>query len=196
VRPFKAIAAMSLNRIIGDAGKIPWHLPEDFKWFKRTTLGKTVVMGRKTFESLGRPLPNRLNVVLTRNPQLLLEAGNRPKIYEDAKTGSSAVSLLREAAQEQLMFPTTAPTRLVLWSDLQKLLREDRGGEMWVIGGSTIYEQTLPFCNDLYLTLVKRIVPGDAFFPPFEADFEPVSTILENNDFSVTHYRRLPRMLA
>ena len=62
----KAIAAMSENRVIGVDGRIPWHLPEDFKWFKRATMGGVVVMGRKTFESLGRPLPGRDNVVVSR----------------------------------------------------------------------------------------------------------------------------------
>ena len=61
----KAIAAMARNRVIGAAGGIPWHLPEDFRWFKRTTLGGVVVMGRKTFESLGKPLPGRRNVVIS-----------------------------------------------------------------------------------------------------------------------------------
>ena len=66
--PFKAIAAMSLNRAIGNGNTIPWHLPEDFKWFKETTMGHVLAMGRKTFESIGRPLPGRETVVLTRNP--------------------------------------------------------------------------------------------------------------------------------
>ncbi len=66
----KAIAAMSLNRVIGCAGKIPWHLPEDFQWFKKMTTGHVVLMGRKTFESLGKPLPNRTNLVLTRGDDI------------------------------------------------------------------------------------------------------------------------------
>ena len=66
----KAIAAMSLNRVIGRGNQIPWHLPEDFKWFKRTTLGHAVLMGRKTYESLGRPLPGRQNLVVSRGPDL------------------------------------------------------------------------------------------------------------------------------
>ena len=66
----KAIAAMSLNRVIGCGNQIPWHLPEDFKWFKRTTLGHAVLMGRKTFESLGKPLPGRRNLVVSRGPAL------------------------------------------------------------------------------------------------------------------------------
>ena len=66
IRPFKAIAAMSLNRVIGNENKIPWHLPEDFQFFKKMTTGHVIVMGRKTFESIGRPLPNRTTIVLTR----------------------------------------------------------------------------------------------------------------------------------
>ena len=63
---FKAIAAMSLNRVIGNGLKIPWHLPEDFRWFKETTMGQVLVMGRRTFESIGRALPGRETMVLTR----------------------------------------------------------------------------------------------------------------------------------
>ncbi len=67
MKPYKAIAAMSHNRVIGAGARIPWHLPEDFKWFKRMTEGHIIVMGRKTFESIGKPLPNRINVVLSRS---------------------------------------------------------------------------------------------------------------------------------
>jgi len=68
-KPFKAIAAMSLNRVIGAGNKIPWHLPEDFKWFKKVTTGHIIVMGRKTFESIGKPLPNRTTLVLTHSTE-------------------------------------------------------------------------------------------------------------------------------
>ena len=61
---------MSLNRVIGKNGALPWHIPEDFKWFKKTTSGQAVLMGRKTFESLGKPLPNRRNLVVTRGEDL------------------------------------------------------------------------------------------------------------------------------
>ena len=66
----KAIAAMSLNRVIGREGKIPWHLSEDFKWFKQCTSGQVVLMGRKTFDSLGQPLPNRTNLVISRGAEI------------------------------------------------------------------------------------------------------------------------------
>jgi dihydrofolate reductase len=63
--PFYAIAAMSENRVIGDKGQMPWHLPDEYRWFKHKTMGGTLVMGRKTFESLGKPLPGRKTIVLT-----------------------------------------------------------------------------------------------------------------------------------
>lgn len=63
---FQAIAAMAENRVIGCGNKIPWHLPEDFKWFKKMTTGQVIVMGRKTFESIGKALPNRETIVLSR----------------------------------------------------------------------------------------------------------------------------------
>ena len=66
---YKAIAAMSENRVIGNAGDIPWHLPADFKWFKQTTMGAILLMGRKTYESIGRPLPGRKTYVLSRHPR-------------------------------------------------------------------------------------------------------------------------------
>ena len=68
-RPWKAIAAMSENRAIGNQGKIPWHLPEDFKWVKQCTKGQAIAMGRKTFESMGRPLPLRDNIVISRTAE-------------------------------------------------------------------------------------------------------------------------------
>ncbi|MGB0259541.1 MAG: dihydrofolate reductase [Coraliomargarita sp.] len=66
---FKAIAAMAENRVIGNGGDIPWHIPADFKWFKETTMGGILVMGRKTYDSIGRPLPGRDTYVLSRQPR-------------------------------------------------------------------------------------------------------------------------------
>src|SRR5258708_20487862 len=71
MKHFKAIAAMSENRVIGKGNQIPWHLPEDFKWFKKMTTGQVIVMGRKTFESIGKPLPNPTTIVLTRSPEAI-----------------------------------------------------------------------------------------------------------------------------
>ena len=148
---FKAIAAMSLNRVIGDGNRIPWHLPEDFKWFKQATLGHVLVMGRKTFESIGRPLPGRETIVLSR-------AGwSHPGVQTVASFDAIAS------------------------------LAGDR--EVFICGGAQIYGQALPLCSDLFLTLVKREVAGDAFFPPFEDRFELVAELRDTPEFKILHYR-------
>lgn len=156
MKHFQAIAAMSLNRVIGDRNKIPWHLSEDFKWFKATTLGHVLVMGRKTFESIGRPLPGRETIVLSR------AAWSHPGV----RTAPSLEAL--------------AP------------LIGDRTA--FICGGAQIYAQALPICSDLFLTLVKREVTGDAVFPPFEQDFELVAELCDTPEFTILHYRnrRLP----
>src|SRR5437016_4527320 len=149
----KAIAAMSLNRVIGAGDKIPWHLPEDFKWFKQMTTGHVIVMGRKTFESIGKPLPNRTTVVLTRSPQAIL--------------GAQVMADLAELV-------AAAPTF--------------DGRQIFICGGAQIYQQALPLCSDLYLTLVKRELEGDVFFPAFENDFELVREIRDASEFKILHY--------
>ncbi|MGY5731746.1 type 3 dihydrofolate reductase [Vibrio chemaguriensis] len=78
------IAAMADNRIIGKDNQMPWHLPADFAWFKRCTMGKPVVMGRKTYESIGRPLPGRLNIVISRDETLKIEGATTVTSIEQA----------------------------------------------------------------------------------------------------------------
>ena len=147
---------MSENRVIGAGNRIPWHLPEDFKWFKSLTTSNVVVMGRRTFESIGRPLPNRETVVLSRSGF--------------AHPGVRTIRSLDEI----------------------DLGNESR--EVFICGGANIYAQALPLCSDLFLTVVKRVVEGDTFFPPFEPQFELEGMVSENDDFKVLHYRnqRLP----
>ncbi|CAM2982052.1 type 3 dihydrofolate reductase [Vibrio diazotrophicus] len=78
------IAAMANDRIIGKDNQMPWHLPADFAWFKRCTLGKPVIMGRKTYESIGRPLPGRQNIVISRDPSLNFEGVKVTTSIEEA----------------------------------------------------------------------------------------------------------------
>ena len=142
---------MSLNRVIGHRNTIPWHIPEDLKWFKKLTMGNIIVMGRKTFESIGKPLPGRRTIVLSR--------------LTDNVPGAEAISSL-----EQLPQPA-------------------EGQDIFICGGAQVYAQTLSQCSDLYLTLVQRVVEGDAFFPPFEDTFEPVEEIAKAPEFVITRYR-------
>lgn len=143
---------MSENRVIGCGNRIPWHLPEDFKWFKQKTTGQVLLMGRRTFESIGRPLPNRTTLLLSRKGFVF-----------------SGVN-------------TIADWRKHDW------LHEER--EVFVCGGAEIYSQLLPYCSDLYLTLVKKKVEGDTFFPAFEHRFEIITVLADTADFSILHYRQ------
>ena len=174
---------MSLNRVIGAGNKIPWHLPDDFKWFKKMTTGHVIVMGRKTFESIGKPLPIRETIVLSRG------AFNHP--------GVRVVRGFDELAQEcARVFPSPGLPATLSPSDGE---RDGVRGtaevpakprEIFICGGAQVYAQALPMCSDLYLTLVKREVNGDAFFPPFEDQFVIIEEIQDNADFKILHYRR------
>ena len=152
MKHFKAIAAMSLNRVIGAGNKIPWHLPEDLKWFKQLTTGNVVVMGRKTFESIGRPLPNRETIILSRS---------------------------------QFTYPGVRTL-----SDLSQIDLEQETREVFICGGAQVYAQAMHLCSDLYMTLVKREVEGDAFFPAFEDQFALAEEIRDTPDFKILHYTR------
>lgn len=153
MKHFKAIAAMSLNRVIGRNNQIPWHLPEDLRWFKRLTLGHVLVMGRNTFQSIGRPLPQRTIVVLSRSGF--------------ACPGVQTVT------------------------DLSQIDPAGESRDVFICGGAQVYAQALPLCSDLYLTLVKQVIEGDAFFPRFEHLFEPVEVLADCPEFTLTHYRNV-----
>ena len=140
------IVAMSENRVIGRQNQMPWHLPNELKYFKRMTIGKPVVMGRNTFESIGKPLPGRPNIIVTRNAEY------------DAD-GVSVVTSVEDALDLA-----------------QQLSEHDANAEVMVIGGAQIFAVTLPIADRLYLTEVHAIVDGDVFFPEFRrADWRLVS---------------------
>src|SRR5438034_9831506 len=180
---FKAIAAMSENRVIGAGNRIPWHLPEDFKWFKKRTKGSVVIMGRKTFESLGKPLPNRINIVLSRHPGLLKR--EFPDLFGEAwiARGKTEVPFPYQFELPRIGGVTAIDLRII--KDFLKLSPMDSPLDYFICGGAQIYQQALPLCSDLYLTLVKRVVDGDAFFPPFEDRFELVEEILDRPEFKI-----------
>ena len=133
------IVAMAKNRTIGLDGAMPWHVPEDLKFFKRVTMGHPVIMGRKTYQSIGAALPGRTNIVVTRNKDF--EAADADVVHD-----------LSEAL-------TKAKATKELW-------RPDGGREeIFVIGGADIYGQALPEAQRIYMTEVHQELPGDAFFP-------------------------------
>lgn len=128
------ILARADNGVIGANGALPWHLPADLQHFKRLTLGKPVIMGRKTFESIGKPLPRRLNIVVTRDPAW----------------SAAGVSVARDL-----------PSALAL--GYEEALRTGTD-EVVVIGGAEIFRMAFAQANRIYLTEIHRDYPGDVIF--------------------------------
>ena len=134
------MVAMSRNRVIGRNNALPWYLPEDLRYFKQVTYGKPIIMGRKTQESIGRPLPGRQNLVVTRDPEWQRE-------------GVTVVHSLGEALAR---------------AEAQAFI--DGADEVVVIGGSQIYAEAMPLADRLYMTEVHAEVEGDTFFPEVDWD--------------------------
>jgi dihydrofolate reductase len=131
--------ARARNGVIGRDGGLPWRLKSDLRLFKATTLGKPVIMGRKTWDSLPRkPLPGRMNIVLTRDGSFEADGAVACERFEEA------VSIGREQAEE------------------------DGAAEVCVIGGAALFALALPKARRMYLTEVEADVPGDVYFPPFD----------------------------
>ena len=129
---------MAENRVIGRNNNLPWYLPNDLKYFKQVTMGKPIVMGRLTFESIGKPLPGRTNIVITRNA--------------DWHADGVKVAHSLEEAQE--------------FARLQAEI--DAVDELMIIGGDQIYQLSAPFVDRIYLTQVHAEVEGDAWFPEID----------------------------
>ena len=140
------VVALARNRVIGRDGGLPWQISADLRRFKQITLGKPVIMGRKTFESIGRPLPDRHNIVVTRDPNYSKEG---IVVVPDLETALKAAASFNRSSGES---------------------------EIMVIGGGEIYRQALPLAQRIYLTEVAAEPDGDAFFPALaESDWREVA---------------------
>ena len=141
------IVAMASNRVIGKNNQMPWHLSADLRKFKQITMGNPIVMGRKTFESIGKPLPGRKNIIISRN-----------KSYE------------QPGCQ--------------VFSDIDLALASCANyDEVFIIGGSAMYEMMLPRAELIYLTQIEQEFSGDTFFPEILAsDWQIVERQLVTDD--------------
>lgn len=177
------IAAIGQNRELGARGKLLWHIPEDMKRFKELTTGHPVIMGRKTFESIGRPLPNRLNIVITRNPDYQADGCLIASSVEDAiaKARTTPYPLLAKEGGKEVNAPSSLPARHSL----------DEGGRrgqgvVFVIGGGQIYKEALPYAQKIYLTVVEQSFPqADTFFP----EYGEFSRVVSREDFDNGQYK-------
>jgi dihydrofolate reductase len=133
---------MDSNRVIGKNNSLPWHLPADLAYFKQTTMGKPIIMGRKTFDSIGKALPGRKNIVLTRDSNF------------------------------------EAPDCEIATDIDQAMSKVDGSLEVMLIGGASLYEQTIHSADIIYLTLIHHEFNGDTWFP----EINPINWKLESRD--------------
>lgn len=135
------VVARARNGVIGRDGRLPWYLRSDLQWFKANTIGKPCIMGRATWESLPlKPLPGRLNIVLSRDPEF------RPKNALVVSNLDEAIEIAREQAVE------------------------DGQTEIAIIGGARVFEEALPRARRIYLTEILADPEGDTFMPPLDED--------------------------
>ncbi len=165
------IWAMSRNRVIGKDNQLPWHLPDDLRHFKRTTLGAPIIMGRLTFESAGGALPGRTNIVLTGGD--LGGAAEQSGNVVLARSMDEALQLGRAQAVA------------------------DGRDRCFVCGGEAVYAAALPLADELFVTQVEVTLEGDAVFPEFDPDlWELMSEEKHEADdrhalaFAFLHYMR------
>lgn len=133
------IAAIGKNRELGKDNRLLFHIPEDMRRFKELTTGHVVIMGRKTFESIGKPLPHRINVIIT---------------HDQSYKPSSMVQTIKLLICHSL-------------NDALTLAKEKERQEIFIIGGGQIYQQTIKYADKLYLTVVEKQFDADAFFPDY-----------------------------
>lgn len=149
------IVAHSSNRVIGIDGQLPWHIPDDLKYFKAITLGKPIIMGRKTFDSIGKPLPGRLNIIITKNTDLTIEECVVVNNLEAAITEAKNYFKTQDTDQE----------------------------EIFIIGGAQIFKQSMEFANKIYITEVHAEYAGDVFFDELsDNDWIEVSRDLHDSE--------------
>lgn len=136
--PLVLVVAVAENGVIGRKGGLPWRIPGDLKHFKAVTMGKPMVMGRKTYESIGKPLPGRTSVVLTRDKNWRVDG---------VLVGHSLDEILKLANEEA---------------------KRTGASEIAIIGGSALFDETLPIAAKIELAEVHAKPEGDVFFPKFD----------------------------
>ena len=150
-------AAMARNRVIGKDNKLPWHFPADLKNFKQLTMNQTLIMGRKTFDSIGRALPGRQSIVLTRKGNVRNEGEENEALW----FADSIEEALRHA-------------------------RENDTERVFIIGGEEVFRQTLDLIDGVYLTVIGKEYEGDAFYPELPPYFAEKSRTVLQPDPAIT----------
>lgn len=168
------IVAMAANGVIGDNNKLPWHLPEDLAYFKEKTLNKPIIMGSKTHEAIGRPLPERLNIVLSSRPS----TDFHPNVVV-ANSISEALALAVSSLETMRQFVPTHYTP---------------SNEVMIIGGGEVYKQFEHVVTRMYITRIMKEFEGDTKFSYDSSKWETTKADLRQGkefDYSFNILERL-----
>lgn len=168
---YNIIVCAAENLVIGNNNKIPWHIPEDLRLFKRITTGNILIMGRKTFESIGRPLPSRTSIVVTKNKTSLEKKHKNAPLTSDTK----------------LYFATNLDEAFLR---AEKIKNTNKNKEIFITGGGGIYNQTIERAERLYISRVPLLPEGDTFFPEFRNGKWKLERTEEFNNFRLEVYNR------
>jgi dihydrofolate reductase len=169
MKPLALIAAIGSNNVIGVRGTIPWRIPEDLRFFKEKTTGHAIIMGRKTWDSIGRPLPNRLNIVVTRHSLMS---------PDKVRIGASAFGI-----------------RVANSLELALAHAREVDEEPFIIGGAEIYRLALPLVTRMFITRVKYEGEGDVIFPFWDHAgwtrriVRPIE-VTDDPEFNISEYTR------
>jgi dihydrofolate reductase len=161
----KAIMAMSENRCIGKENKIPWYVPNDFKWFKEFTMGNTLIVGKNTFDTLPL-LKNRECLVLVKEDKIMVTNPNQYLVNNNSMTG-----------------------QLITMTDIE-LYSQFRKDYLIVVGGAKTYIKLLPYITEFYVTHVNGNYDGDTFMPEFEYLFTNKEVVKEFDGHKVIMYTK------
>lgn len=154
------IAAMANNRIIGKDNQMPWHLPADFAWFKQCTMGKPILMGRKTYESIGRPLPGRLNIVLSRDADLSIDGVTTVNSLEQAQQAAGNVEELMIIGGGSIYHTYLAMADTLYLTHIEADIDGDtqfpEWGEGWQLTHQSSYAKDQKNAYDMHFMILQR----------------------------------------
>ena len=196
---FSLISAIGRNREIGKNQNLIFHVKDDMKFFRETTKGHKVVMGRATWESLPGKLKGRKNIVITRSdPKSLEKPAQTPasvqispdthSIAAQKSSGAHSTSIQISPDAHTETNPTTTPDEIV--SDLNKFIEANQNSEeeIFIIGGGTIYSAFLPYAKHLYLTEIDASAEdADTFFPQFDKSKYSRTIIKKGSDYGINY---------
>jgi dihydrofolate reductase len=159
-----AIVAVARNNVIGRDNRLPWHIPADLKYFKAMTLGRPIVMGRRSWDSLGRPLPGRMNIVVSRTMERLASGAGTAHFGEHEESPLSAEPSVASLEEGPFLCPSIESALQLARKAAARLGKT----EIMIAGGAQIYAAAMPYTQRLYLTRIERAYDGDTVWPGLE----------------------------